>query len=155
MPKALTVPELTQRIADLETQNATLTAEKTTLESQIATDKTAQEGQVATLTAEKGTLEGQVTTLTAEKGTLEGQVTTLTAEKATLTGEVTALQASAKTADQRAQEIAAAHGSAPAAKTPGEVQTKPPGTKPDTSHLTGKEKAIAHFQARLPAPPDA
>jgi chromosome segregation ATPase len=105
--KPATVPELTQRVADLE-------AERNTLQTKL----TAAEGQVTALQSEKGALqtkltaaEGQVTALQGEKGALQTKLTL--AEEQVIT-----LKDSQKTAEQLAREETARHGAAPVQKAP-------------------------------------
>jgi len=70
---------------------------------------TALEKDKTDLTAKLTAEQGKVTALETEKTELTGKLTTATSE-------VTKLKGESKTADQKAQEIAAAHGSLPAGK---------------------------------------
>jgi DNA-binding FrmR family transcriptional regulator len=109
--KPATVPELTQRVADLEAERNTLQTKLTAAEGQV----TALQGEKATLQTKLTAAEGQVTALQGEKATLQTKLTD--AE-----GQVTTLKATQKSAEQIAREDSARHGAAPSAKTPPEAQ---------------------------------
>jgi hypothetical protein len=106
---------LTANVTSLQSQLATEKANVTTLQTQLAaetaiaadlqTQLTAAKGQVTSLTADLATAKGQVTSLTADLATANGKVTSLTADLATANGKVTTTQASL---DKATADLAAA-----------------------------------------------
>lgn len=101
---------------------AALTEASTEADVKAALD--AQAKKVSDLEAAKKSVDEQLAAVNVDKVALQGKLTTAEAEVKKLTGE-------AKTADQKAQEIAAAHGSAGA--------TKPPETAQGNGEKSGKE----------------
>ena len=95
---------LTANVTSLQSQLATEKANVATLQTQLAaetanaadlqTQLTAAKGQVTSLTADLATANGKVTSLTANLATANGNVTTLTSNLATANAKVTTTQAS-------------------------------------------------------------
>lgn len=113
---------LTASLAALLNTFSGTTVTETSTEADIKAAFDAVNGKISGLETEKKTLGDKVTVL-------EGEKTQLTTDLTTAKGEVTTLQNAAKTAEQRAQEIAAAHGSQGAAK--GKEQAAAAGGQPD------------------------
>lgn len=129
-PLAMSTPS----VSDLQSQITALQSDKQTLTTQLAVANTA-----------KADLTGKLTAETAKVTDLQGKLTAETAKVTELNGKVATLEGNAKTAEQRAQEIAASKGVPPGTKQSAETV---PGNGTQT---TDGAKHYADYQKAMDA----